>query len=101
MSIETEYDLCTSMICGECKGVMIHSYFMGIKVKMCLNSNCTKNNNDRNYCHCEHLHTLHERTFGVCLVDGCLCDAWYFMCNEEVWKAWNPITKLTDCEGKK
>lgn len=85
---ETEYDNKNSMICGECKQTMQNLFWIGFKNKMCLNSDCPKNNNDRDYCHCEHLHTLHEGTFGVCLVEGCECDAWYFMCNEEVWEAW-------------
>lgn len=87
--IETEYDSKNSMLCGECKETMINSYFMGIKTKMCINENCSKNNNDRNYCHCEHQHFQHERTFGVCVEKDCLCDAWYFMCTPEVWDAWH------------
>lgn len=93
--IETEYDICTSMICGECKQTMESGlYYIGVKInKWCINPNCPKNNNPRHYCHCEHQQTLHEHNGqGVCLVDNCLCDSWFFMCNEEVWNAWNTTT---------
>lgn len=87
--IETYANNKNSKLCPDCKQTMLHLKWQGVDTLQCLNQDCIQNNSDRDYCHCEHMHTLHESTFGVCLVEGCLCDAWYFMCNEEVWKAWH------------
>lgn len=82
--------------CLTCDVRMIGSYWQGVRVDICLNKDCDKNNNDRNYCHCDHMHTLHEGMFGICLVEGCLCDAWNFMCTEKVWDAWHPVKQKGD-----
>ncbi|HEC64679.1 MAG TPA: hypothetical protein ENI23_05265 [bacterium] len=87
--IETYFENKNSRVCHDCKTIMIGRDSYGLGIPQCINPDCFQNNNPRHYCNCDHMQTVHEHILGVCLIEGCNCLGYRFLCTEKVWEAWH------------